>query len=178
MPSHSIYALCEPDDGKPRYIGKTSMLLNYRLSSHVSSAKKNDGQPALIGWVRSLLDSGKKPTIVLLEECEPNDIDAAEVAWIATCVRNGCDLLNKSLLPKTPAVKQSRRQTPITSDMKLTKENQQNIAVTSAIHAQAKELAQRDSLKMYQVVAEGLRLYEEIHPTSNGDAEPHHDPPR
>ena len=55
---------------------------------------------------------------------------------------------------------------------KLTKENQQNIAVTSAIHAQAKELAQRDSLKMYQVVAEGLRLYEAIHQTTNGAAEP------
>lgn len=55
---------------------------------------------------------------------------------------------------------------------KMNKENQQNIAVTSAIHAQASMLARRDGMKMYQVVAEGLRLYEAARRGSNGDTEP------
>ena len=53
-----------------------------------------------------------------------------------------------------------------------TTNNVKSLGVPSEVHAKARELADRDSIKVYEVVAEGLRLYEEIHPTSNGDAEP------
>lgn len=42
---------------------------------------------------------------------------------------------------------------------KLTKENQQNIGVPAGVHAQAKELARRDGVKLYQVVARALNMY-------------------
>ena len=53
-----------------------------------------------------------------------------------------------------------------------TTNNVKSLGVPSEVHAKARELADRDSIKVYEVVAEGLRLYEAIHPTSNGDAEP------
>ena len=59
-----------------------------------------------------------------------------------------------------------------------TTNNVKSLGVPSEVHAKARELADRDSIKVYEVVAEGLRLYEEIHPTTNNDAEPHHDPAR
>ena len=56
--------------------------------------------------------------------------------------------------------------------MMKTTNNVKSLGVPSEVHAKARELADRDSIKVYEVVAEGLRLYEAIHPTTNGDAEP------
>ena len=52
---------------------------------------------------------------------------------------------------------------------KLTKENQQNIGVPAGVHAQAKELARRDGVKMYQVVAIALDLYAATNPVNGSD---------
>lgn len=100
MPNHSIYALCEPDTGDVRYIGRTSYPLHHRLSNHVGSAKSNKCNPALSQWINDLLAKGQDPSIVLLEECSLTEADAAEKAWIALCAEKECNLLNKAFLSK------------------------------------------------------------------------------
>lgn len=52
-------------------------------------------------------------------------------------------------------------------DTKLTKENQRNIATPAYLHAQVRELADRDSLKMYQVVAKAIDLYRQSYPNGS-----------
>ena len=168
MPLHSIYALCEPDGQTPRYVGKTSMVLKYRLSSHVSSARKNDGQPALLQWINGLLGNGQKPQIVLLEECTPNDIDGAEVAWIAECTRNGYPLLNRVLLPKVPKQPKVRIVKPRTkAPDKLDWTVRKNITLPEDMHAEIKLLSQRDGVPVYAVIVEAIRLYKALHQNGN-----------
>ena len=50
-----------------------------------------------------------------------------------------------------------------------TTNNVKSLGVPSEVHAKARELAQRDSLKMYQVVAQALDLYDRLNSPRNGD---------
>jgi hypothetical protein len=90
----SIYALCEPDGVTVRYVGQTAYPLNSRLSSHVANARNNQTNPMLSRWVNGLQSNGQKPTVILLEECQPVDAIQVETKWIVLCQEKGCDLLN------------------------------------------------------------------------------------
>lgn len=98
MPSHSIYALCDPAGGFPRYVGRTSFPLRHRLCNHIHDAKSGKSNRELSAWINGLVAINQRPSIVLLEECAPEEAPKTETAWIATCQRQGCDLLNKSQL--------------------------------------------------------------------------------
>lgn len=102
MPSHSIYALCDPDTKQPRYVGRTSYPLRHRLGNHIGNARNNKCSLELSQWINDIRARGQDPSIILLEECSLTDADAAEKAWIALCAEKGCNLLNKAFLSKRP----------------------------------------------------------------------------
>ena len=161
MPSHSIYALCDPDTGDVRYIGRTSYPLHHRLSNHVGSARSNKCNPALSQWINGLCDNGKRPGIILLEECSLTDADASEKAWIARYIERQCRLFNKAYLPKQPTQKPSKvwgtaKRKPGT----LTRSNVRMVGIPADLHARIKVLAERDDLAIYELVAQAIDAYE------------------
>jgi hypothetical protein len=80
FPDHTIiYALCEPDTGEVRYVGKTVIKLSHRLHKHIS-CKAN--RP-VANWCRKRVREGRRPQIVAIDVV-PNDAwVAAESEWIA-----------------------------------------------------------------------------------------------
>lgn len=78
-----IYALCDPESGERRYVGKTTARPGRRLIEHGNAAKRS---PRPVGrWIRKLWDRGLRPRIEILE-CMSSDDDwaAREMAWIRT----------------------------------------------------------------------------------------------
>ncbi len=78
-----IYSLVDPKDGKVFYVGRTSMMLSWRLRNHVRDAKKKTTPKAL--RIAEILQSGSRPTIheiVRLDNPERLELESAEQAWI------------------------------------------------------------------------------------------------
>lgn len=65
-----IYALVDPITCKVRYIGRTSVGMNARLSKHIHDAKYNKRKTHKEDWIRSLLKINCKPLIKKLTEIE------------------------------------------------------------------------------------------------------------
>jgi hypothetical protein len=65
-----IYALVDPITCKVRYIGRTSVSMNARLSKHIHDAKYNKRKTHKEDWIRSLLKINCKPLIRKLTEIE------------------------------------------------------------------------------------------------------------
>lgn len=83
-----IYALIDPDNNV-RYIGKTKVSLQKRLSQHITDSKsimngsKRRNINKRYSWIISLLKDNKKPNIILLEECNENNWIEREVYYIS-----------------------------------------------------------------------------------------------
>lgn len=65
-----IYALIDPITCKIRYIGRTSVSLNARLSKHIHDARFNKRKTYKEDWIRSLLKINSKPLIRKLTTVE------------------------------------------------------------------------------------------------------------
>lgn len=85
-----IYGLADPDTGEIRYIGKSIRVYD-RLSNHCNDRSRNHRT----NWIKTLLQVGKKPALVILEEL-PHDADwqDSERRWIAHARSNGWRLTN------------------------------------------------------------------------------------
>lgn len=89
----TIYALCDPESGMIRYIGKTRYTPERRLTYHLTRSGKSKLPSA--NWLRSLKVSGLRPIIVDLDRVGLDDDWASrERFWIATCRDAGFRLLN------------------------------------------------------------------------------------
>lgn len=76
LASKIIYGLCEPQTWLLRYIGKSSSgLVRPRRHTHKTALKLRDH---CHNWIRSLVESGRKPEIIVLETL-PDDSSAAEL---------------------------------------------------------------------------------------------------
>lgn len=84
-----IYALCCPNTGEVRYIGKANDSAK-RLKSHLSDSVRRD--TPLYRWIRSLHKDGKLPQIQILAKVE--DWKKSEKRLIAEYRKNGARLLN------------------------------------------------------------------------------------
>lgn len=98
-----FYKLINPLDNSVFYIGRTKRPIRFRLSGHISEATNKATfhlQKSLI--IRAILDTGKKPLIVLLEKIKithPDDelkIAGREFFWIEKYAAQGSPLTNDS----------------------------------------------------------------------------------
>lgn len=96
---YRVYTLEDPIDGLPRYVGYTGKSLPKRLSDHVCKANAADPESMnhRINWTRSVLKTGRRPVIRLLEEYqEKNLATTSERFYIAVLRLMGFDLVNHS----------------------------------------------------------------------------------
>lgn len=84
-----IYALCDPDTGEIRYIGKANNSKR-RLASHIRDSRRKN--MPVHGWIRKLVDSGKMPELIVIELTY--DWCEAERRLIAKSRARGDRLLN------------------------------------------------------------------------------------
>ncbi len=85
-----IYALTD-SNGAWRYIGKTEKPLARRLRSHMSEARRGVRRH-VYNWIRSLESA---PGALEVERCgSPEELEAAEMEWIAEARRLGVRLTN------------------------------------------------------------------------------------
>lgn len=87
-----IYVLSDPRTDEVRYVGKTASHLRRRLSTHLAQARRRSNHREK--WVASLLDSGLRPHIELIEAVPDGQADDAERYWIRMLRRLGCRLTN------------------------------------------------------------------------------------
>lgn len=84
-----IYALCDPDTGDIRYVGKTNNLA-LRLRSHQNERRET----RKCQWLKSLKRSGRLPLIRILEIVGEENWEDKERFWIAELRSYGVDLTN------------------------------------------------------------------------------------
>lgn len=84
MKTTFIYALCEPETRKVRYIGKTNNLKT-RFGAHLRQSSKK--KTPLGDWLQGLLIREEKPTMILLRKVE-GDGSEAEMRYIR--LARGC----------------------------------------------------------------------------------------
>lgn len=84
-----IYALCDPETGTARYVGKS----NYpqrRYQQHIE-----DSHGAKAHWIKHLVDKGTPPVLKILEECRYEEWESRERHWIRELKRTQ-ELFNKT----------------------------------------------------------------------------------
>jgi len=90
-----VYTLNDPDTGEIRYVGKT-IKPQIRLRQHCSSFA-NQPHSYKWHWIKSLLDRGLKPVMVIVETCATNEqANASEKRLIAEYRAAGCCLTNRT----------------------------------------------------------------------------------
>jgi hypothetical protein len=91
-----IYALCCPETGATRYIGKTKNIKT-RLMAHISKAKTAVTNHHCAHWIRALLAKGLQPEIVVVAEIPlGGDWQSIEAEAIKTYRAAGYDLTNST----------------------------------------------------------------------------------
>jgi hypothetical protein len=88
-----IYALLDPDTNDVRYIGKTNDM-SRRLYTHCRLDPKDNLKK--VEWVASLKSNGKKPKMIVIEECTSDNWIEREKFWIAHYRSLSDSLLNIS----------------------------------------------------------------------------------
>lgn len=96
-----IYALCDPS-GEVRYVGKTDTP-HKRLVAHIGRARHNMNRwkawcytpTRKDSWIMHLLDEGKEPELVILEECDFEVWFKREEYWRDYYLDRGCRLTNR-----------------------------------------------------------------------------------
>lgn len=89
----TVYALIDPRDDVPRYIGQTKRPLSVRLGGHLTNSKS---QPRVRGWIAELRAAGLRPLIVPLREgVLAADLLTAAAEEITRIISVGGTLLNE-----------------------------------------------------------------------------------
>lgn len=78
-----IYGLIDPRTNKIRYIGQTIQPPKYRLNNHLSEVKNPKYNTRKINWLKSLLNNGLKPELVILDTTTKDKADDLEKQWIS-----------------------------------------------------------------------------------------------
>lgn len=90
-----IYGLVDPRTHYITYIGRTTQRLNIRLNQHIDTSQRKRSQCARCKWIRSLLEEGLRPSIVVLDMVSVGQAAESEGEWIAMYRAIGVDLLNE-----------------------------------------------------------------------------------
>lgn len=86
-----IYALCEPETGKIRYIGKSNTPKT-RLGTHLSGSSKHRSH--LGHWLKLLVSRGEKPILEIIDEVPNTQWEFWEREYIRVFRALGMDLVN------------------------------------------------------------------------------------
>lgn len=87
------------------YVGKAINPKN-RISEHLKEARAGKEKNPKCGWIRSLLDEGRVPTMIILEECDLSEAAHREFVWVAAYnTRNPMltNFQNKAKMPQSEA---------------------------------------------------------------------------
>lgn len=87
-----IYGLVDPRSQMIRYVGKANNVWQ-RLARHLEPRQLADGSHRA-NWLRSLVNQGLVPDVVILEEVDEDQWQERERAWIAHYRDAGFDLTN------------------------------------------------------------------------------------
>ena len=92
-----VYALLDPTNAKPFYVGSTRMKLALRLEGHIAESL-SDTMPETpkCRKVKALLAANLRPLIEPLEECEGEYRAARERHWHHVLKEDGAALLNSA----------------------------------------------------------------------------------
>lgn len=90
-----LYGLVDPRTDLLRYVGKTYSP-KQRLKQHLKDGRLRPNRCHRSGWVRSLLNAGVEPEMVILEEVAADAWRKAETFWIGYLRYIGCDLVNST----------------------------------------------------------------------------------
>lgn len=82
-----IYALVDPRDLKPRYVGQSRSVLQRYDQHYFNTTTKGLG-----AWMGEL--GSRRPMLLLLDRVKPELADAAEEWWIREGQKRGWALLN------------------------------------------------------------------------------------
>lgn len=89
-----IYFLIDPRDSSIRYIGQTRRGMS-RPTGHMDIARKNLKRSKVYSWLRKLDKLNLEPVVRIVEFCDSiEQLDEAEIYWIAHCRFLGCQLTN------------------------------------------------------------------------------------
>ncbi len=82
MRKYKIYVLRDPSTQEIRYVGATCQSLGHRLSNHLYYAKIRNST-YLHNWIGTILKSGQKPLIEIIEETDAQNWESREKYWIS-----------------------------------------------------------------------------------------------
>ena len=95
MKRHIIYGLIDPRNGLLRYIGRSSSGLKRPRQHWESKEMTKTKRYHSTRWIKTVLDSGHYPEIILLEEHESSDtLNVAEMFWVFIGRKLGLPLTN------------------------------------------------------------------------------------
>jgi hypothetical protein len=87
-----IYALCEPDSGVIRYIGKSAAPAA-RLAAVLSCGPRGSGYGVKL-WALGLIRAGRRPVQRILHQVQPGQDAASYERWFISLLENSGTLLN------------------------------------------------------------------------------------
>lgn len=88
----AIYVLCDPSDGRVRYVGRTCEPKR-RFNRHCQKTHAgSEDESRRAKWLESLRKRGLKPEMIVIDW--DDDWDVAERFWIKVFRNVGCDLVN------------------------------------------------------------------------------------
>lgn len=93
----TIYALIDPRDQTPFYVGATTARPCERLGSHVTDARHHRLRSGKCDLIRGILAYGARPEMMALEVVAQSGWVEAEQFWIANLRFLGAKLTNKSM---------------------------------------------------------------------------------
>lgn len=92
----TVYALVDPRDNLPRYVGCT-LNLRSRINAHHRSARVERLRDPLNSWLRELSDLGLTFLVCELAiETSPAVAATKETRWLRQLRKRGCVLLNRN----------------------------------------------------------------------------------
>lgn len=93
--SCTIYGLRDPETNLIRYVGQTQCIPGDRLNQHVIRTQYGHEKNKMKAeWIGGLLAKGKRPALVVLEECGSKELNERERYWIKHFRSEGIELVN------------------------------------------------------------------------------------
>ncbi len=92
----TVFAVCNPDTKVPVYVGKATDLEKRWAGLLRQARRRGVRRDDLVQWLGDLINSGKRPVIVRLEEwLSSPEADAAKAEWSSRFRAQGHDLFSK-----------------------------------------------------------------------------------